>query len=97
MCCKKLKWCLGVQGLIGAGAVVLPGTTLGKQATLAPLAVPAIGSTVKGKTIHIGSPAVATKVKPLNRQHNTVAHKQCSTKLLSRNHGPRSMASLPEF
>ena len=40
------------------------GVTLGKQTTLAPLAVPALGSTVKPKTICMGAPAQPVKVCP---------------------------------
>lgn len=58
--CAPVK--IGDQGTLGASAVILPGTTVGAQATLAPLAAPAVGSVIEPKTINIGAPAVAVKV-----------------------------------
>lgn len=52
-----------LQGTIGASAVILPGTTLGSQATLAPLTVPNSGSILKPGTIYMGSPAMPVKVR----------------------------------
>lgn len=57
---------VAVQGTLGASSVILPGTTIGAQATLAPLAVPPAGADVKSKGIYIGSPAVAIKVSRLS-------------------------------
>lgn len=51
-----------LQGTLGASSVILPGTTIGDQATLAPLTVPALGSTVKPKAIYMGVPAIPVKV-----------------------------------
>lgn len=58
--CAPIK--IGDQGTVGASSVILPGTTVGAQATLAPLAAPAVGSTVEPLTINIGAPSAAVKV-----------------------------------
>ena len=58
--CAPIK--VGDQGTLGASSVLLPGTTVGAQATLAPLASPAVGSVVEPKTINIGAPSSAVKV-----------------------------------
>ena len=58
---------VGDQGTLGASSVVLPGSTIGAQATLAPLAAPAAGSVVEPKTINIGAPSVPVKVLPLKQ------------------------------
>ena len=51
-----------VQGTLGASTVILPGVSIGAQATLAPLAVPTIGSIIKPKATYMGVPASAVKV-----------------------------------
>lgn len=67
--CAPIK--IGLQGTLGASSVLLPGVTVGSQATLAPLAVPALGSDVEAKTIYIGAPAVPGKVRRLPAQPPT--------------------------
>ena len=49
---------------MGASAIILPGTTVQKQATLAPLTVSEAGSTLNASTIYIGAPATPIKVQP---------------------------------
>ena len=51
-----------MQGTIGASAVLLPGTTVGSQATLAPLTVPDAGTNLNAKTVYLGAPAFPVKV-----------------------------------
>lgn len=51
------------HGTVGAWSVLLPGVTVERQATLAPLSVPALGSTVKQQFVYMGSPANPVKVR----------------------------------
>ena len=52
------------NGTLGAWAVVLPGVTVGQQATLAPLTIPELGSNLRPKTVYLGAPAQPVKVHP---------------------------------
>lgn len=72
--CAPLK--IGDQATLGASSVLLPGTTLGTQSTLAPLAAPAIGSVVEAKSINLGAPAVPVKVPLLLACLNSHAEKR---------------------
>lgn len=53
---------VGDQGTLGASSVLLPGVTVGSQATLAPLACPAAGTTIEPLTVNIGAPCMPVKV-----------------------------------
>ena len=52
-------------GTLGAWTVVLPGVTVGQQATLAPLSIPDLGADMKAKTVYMGAPAAPVKVRIL--------------------------------
>ena len=53
---------IGDHGTVGAWSVILPGVTVERQATLAPLSVPELGSTVTARTVYMGAPAKPVKV-----------------------------------
>ncbi|KAK9803517.1 hypothetical protein WJX73_001742 [Symbiochloris irregularis] len=50
------------MGTIGAWAVIMPGVTVGQQATLAPLTIAEAGSDMKPRTVYMGAQAQPVKV-----------------------------------
>ncbi|KAK9812147.1 hypothetical protein WJX73_000290 [Symbiochloris irregularis] len=51
------------HGTVGAWSVLLPGVTVGEQATLAPLSVPEPGTKMLPRTVYMGAPAKAVKAE----------------------------------